>query len=387
MRAFGVRLRVTRFIGKPMQAVGVDRVLCAQLGRRHVAGQPLAARLDVRARSGARARPTTSREKMQGPSSPRNRGSFAVTGAFNGTYTSAVYEESGGTLDFYLQACRSTRRRPMALCSSASRISRERLLTWDIAQTAASAGQRPLCRWIPDPVDACHEVRSGDPVAWDFTGPDAINSMQPGDTSMVLEVKTERDRRLHAPATVELHQRCATTIDEFGVFAPVVTPMSSSANPDLPHRPAPRCRTAPRWRPRSTLDGSGIDHAATSTRRATPPAPPRRSTPRRSPTSRADGPWQHDHRICGHGRPAPTSWVASFSGDSWIQCLGKPRPAATSRSWSPSPPECARSRRRRRHAAQFAGDTASTLSRRLLLGGAREDQCGGTVAVHVLDQR
>jgi hypothetical protein len=141
-----------------------------------------------------------------------------LNAAFDGSYTNAVYEESGGTLDFYYQ---------VTLASDS---------TDGITDIVASGFQNALADMgyrsdggslggylvngsvVPTSVT---RGASGDSIDWDVVG------LNPGDTSTVLEVHTNATDYAHG--TVEITNG-GNTVEEFA-FVPVVTTISSSATP------------------------------------------------------------------------------------------------------------------------------------------------------------
>jgi hypothetical protein len=268
-----------------------------------------------------------------------------LNAAFDGSYTNAVYEESGGTLDFYYQ---------VTLASDS---------TDGITDIVASGFQNALAdmgyrsdgsslggAFVSGSVVPTSVTRgaSGDSIDWDVVG------LNPGDTSTVLEVHTNATDYTHG--TVEITNG-GNTVEEFA-FVPVVTQISSSATPTTAQvgatlqDSATLVATAP-------PDGSGSItwdlYGPGDTTCATSPVYIQTIT-----DITTDGPFS---TTTGYVATAPGSynWVASFSGDlsnpaGSTYCGEEPvmitQPTLVSKITSAST-TC----------SQFAGGTAATVSR------------------------
>ncbi|MFI5287001.1 MAG: hypothetical protein ACHQ4F_11850 [Candidatus Dormibacteria bacterium] len=270
----------------------------------------------------------------------------SVSGAFSATYTDAVYKESGGTLDFYLQAVNNT--------TSSDAITQ--LSVSDFQGALADMGYRTDGSTLPSgsfvdgsqtPTDVTRAT-SGDPIAWDFTGSNPANMLPPGDTSYVLEVKTNAVQ--YTLGTVTLTSGGGGVVGSG--FAPVVTQMSSTPSPTTAHTGTTLQDSA------TLLNATSLDGTGSITFNLFAPGDATCTTPIHTETVTgisSDGPWSTTTGYVA-GTPGTYQWVASFSGDSknpagTTGCGDEPVPVTLPSQITLSSTTC----------TQFAGGTSSTL--------------------------
>ena len=272
---------------------------------------------------------------------------FSVSGAFSGTYVTAVYLNAGGTLDFYSQVSNDSGSTNAITQLNVSDFQGARGDMGDRSDGSTLSGT-PFVDGTQIPVDVTRGS-NGDPVTWDFTGSNAVNLLPPGDTSTVVEVKTNATNL--AAGTITLVG--GGTYSGSG-FQPVVTPMSSSATPTNAHT------------------GTVLNDSATLSAATTPDGTGKVTFNLYGPGDttcsasidtevvtgiNGDGPWTTPTGYVA-GLPGTYNWVASFSGDS-VNGLGSTycgqepvvvtRPAQITHASS----TC----------SQFAAGTASSLSK------------------------
>jgi hypothetical protein len=272
--------------------------------------------------------------------------SFQFPGTFSGTYSSAVYMNSGGTLDFYFQA---------SIDSGSANITPVTL--GDFTGTPADMGYRtdgsaigggPFVDGSQIPSDVTRATNGGS-VAWGFAGPSAVNMLSAGTTSMVLEVKTKATD--YSPGG-EVVFTSGSDRDLQGVFEPSVTPMSSIANPS-------RTETGATLQDSATLSaGKTPDGSGSITFNLYGPGDTACSTPIHTEIDTHvtnDGPW---NTSLGYvpTTPGTYQWVASFSGDTnnpsgSTGCGDEPVVVTLASQITSGLTTC----------SQFAGGTSSTL--------------------------
>jgi hypothetical protein len=151
---------------------------------------------------------------------------FTVSSSFTGVSVEAVYLEASGTLTFDLQIVSDS-----GSTASASRVSASDFQGVDADMgyrtDGSSLGGGPFVDGTQIPLDVTRAM-SGDPIAWDFTGTSAINTLPPGTTSDVLEVQTNATRFASGSVTVATPDGTTTVAG----FKPVATTVSSTANPN-----------------------------------------------------------------------------------------------------------------------------------------------------------
>jgi hypothetical protein len=222
-----------------------------------------------------------------------------LSSAFDGSYATAVYAESGGTLDFYYQVT----------LASDSTDGITDIVAFGFQNALADMGYRSdgsslggiLVSGSVVPTSVTRGT-SGDSVDWDVVG------LNPGDTSTVLEVHTNATN--YTNGTVEITNG-GNTVEEFG-YAPVVTPISSSATPTTAQVGA-TLQDSATLAPTGTLDGSGsITWDLYGPGDTTCAASPDYIEKITDITS--DGPFS---TTTGYVATAPGTynWVASYSGD------------------------------------------------------------------------
>jgi hypothetical protein len=265
-------------------------------------------------------------------------------GAFDGSYAAAVYQESGGTLDFYIQ---------VALAADSTDGITD-IVSPGLQDVLADMGFRADgstvgVYFVDGSVAPTSVTRaaSGDSVDWDVVG------LNPGDTSTVLEVKTNTTQ--YSSGTIEITNG-GNTLDETG-FEPVVTPISSSATPTSAEVDA-TLQDSATLSPPSTPDGSGKItwdlYGPNDTTCSTSPVYIEEIT-----DILTDGPYSTS---AGYLVTAPGTyeWVVSYSGDS-----NNP-PGSTYCGEEPvvvtQPPLVPQITSASTTCTQFAGGTAATLS-------------------------
>jgi hypothetical protein len=231
--------------------------------------------------------------------------SFSSSGSLAGTETAAVYRDSGGTLDFYLQASlAATAASPITNVSVSDYQGATADMGYRSDGSAVAGGE--FVDGSQSPSDVARGT-TGDPVAWDFAGPSAVNTLAPGETSMVLEIKTNATD--YTPGSVTFVAGSDTAIG--GAYAPFVTPISSTANPSA-------ADTGTKLQDSATLTAAGTpDGSGSITFNLYGPGDTTCSTPIHTETVSHvtnDGPW---NTTTGYVAAAPGTyqWVASFSGD------------------------------------------------------------------------
>jgi hypothetical protein len=343
MRGFDAGMQAARPIGKSIKALAL-MAFCAVSW---VAGAGLAA-APVAASTCIPFGGTCSPDDFSGQANGTLVGSSDdpfLSSAFDGTYATAVYEESGGSFDFYYQ---------VTLASDSTDGITE-IDAFGFQNALADMGYRSdgsslggsLVSGSVVPTSVTRGT-SGDEVAWDVVG------LNPGDTSTVLEIHT--NATAFTNGAVEITNG-GNTVEEFG-YAPVVTPISSSANPTSAQVGA-TLQDSATLSAAKTLDGSGSItwdlYAPGDTACAGSPVYTETVT-----DTTTDGPYS---TTTGYVATAPGTynWVASFSGD-----LGNP-PGSTYCGEEPvvvtQPTLVPQITSASTTCSQFATGTASTLSR------------------------
>jgi hypothetical protein len=276
-----------------------------------------------------------------------NSAPYVIFGLSVGTAISAVYLEAGGTLTFDLQI--ASQAGPVGDISQVS--------ASDFQGVAADMGYRTDGSTLPGgtfvdgtqiPFDVSRAM-SGDPIAWDFPGPSATNTLPPGATSDVLEIQTNATTFTAGSVTI-VSDGSTTTV---AGFAPVTTKIASTASPSSAF-------VGTTLQDSATLSGtSGLDGTGSVTFTLYGPGDTGCTTALDTETVTGvatDGPFSTTT-----GYVATTTgtynWVATFSGDTANKpgstgCGAEPVQVAGRSEITPRTATC----------AQFAGSTAPVLS-------------------------
>lgn len=265
--------------------------------------------------------------------------------ALDGSDEMAVYLELGGTLDFYVQVALASDSNDGITEIDASGF-QNALADMGYRSDGSTAGGGGFVDGSVIPTSVSRGT-SGDPVTWDVVG------LNPGDTSTVLEVKTNATK--YAAGELEITNG-GNTVEEPG-FAPVLTPVSSSATPTT-GPVGTTLQDSATLTAAQTLDGSGSItwdlYGPGDTTCSTSPDYIEKIT-----DITTDGPYSTSTGYLATS-PGTYEWVASFSGDAnnppgSTYCGEEPvvvtQPTATTQITSAST-TC----------RQFSGGTASTLS-------------------------
>lgn len=268
-----------------------------------------------------------------------------LSSAFDGSYSTAVYRESGGTLDFYYQ---------VALAADSTDGITD-IVAFGFQNAPADMGYRADGRGLgPTFVNgsviptSVTRAPSGASIDWNVVG------LNPSDTSTALEVKT--NATIYTSGTVEITNG-GNTVEEFG-FAPAVTPVSSSATPTYASGGA-TIQDSATLSETNALDASGSItwdlYAPGDTTCAASPVYAETIT-----GITTDGPYTTTPGYVATA-PGTYNWVANYSGDvsnpeGSTYCGEEPvvitQPTLAAQITSAST-TC----------SQFAGGTASTMSR------------------------
>lgn len=275
---------------------------------------------------------------------------FTVSSSFTGVSLGAVYREASGTLTFDVQLVNN----------SGSTASVRRLSASDFQGVAADMGYRTdgsslsgslFVNGTQIPLDVSRAM-SGDPIAWDFTGTSAINTLPPGTTSDVLEIQTNATNFKAGSVTVATPDGTTTVAG----FEPVATKVSSTANPSS-------ALVGTKLQDSATLSGTtSLDGSGSVTFTLYGPADPACTTPLDTETVTGittNGPFSTTSGFVA-STAGTYNWVATFSGDTKNQpgstgCGAEPVQVQVARrsEITPSSTTC----------AQFAGGTSPVLSK------------------------
>jgi len=232
----------------------------------------------------------------------------SVSSYFLAIITTAVYVNSGGTLDFYYQIQNDPSSTKAITQLNASDFQGALGDMGDRTDGSTIGGGGGFVDGTQAPVDVTRGSL-GDPVTWDFTGSNAANLLPPGDTSTVLEVKTNA-----TAFTAGTFTTWGGGADVGGSgFEPVVTPMSSSATPTTAHT-GTALNDSATLSAATTPDGSG-----TITFNLYGPGDTTCSSPIDTVKIigiNSDGPWTTSSIGYVPELPGTYNWVASFNGDS-----------------------------------------------------------------------
>jgi hypothetical protein len=270
----------------------------------------------------------------------------AVSSSFTGVSLEAVYQEASGTLTFDLQVTNNA-----GSTASVSRVGAS-----DFQGVNADMGYRtdgsslpgsPFVDGTQIPLDVTRAM-SGDPIAWDFTGTSATNTLPPGTTSDVLVVQTNATRFTAGSVTVATSGGTAKVAG----FEPITTKVSSTANPSSAF-------VGTTLQDSATLSGTAsLDGSGSVTFTLYGPGDPACTTP--LDTETVTGVTTNGPFSTTTGYVATTAgtynWVATFAGDTANQpgstgCGAEPVQVAGRSEITPRSATC----------AQFAGSTAPGL--------------------------
>lgn len=139
--------------------------------------------------------------------------SFSISGA-EGTLDSAVYEELGGTIDFYYQVNVTTATDPILFNNDFGLTGYTTDIGFRIDGASLTDAGFVNGTSIPDSV-----FRATDRVAFDFT----VTPIAAGQSSTVLEIKTDATTFTAATALVSNNSEESSDLATFGPFGPVAT--------------------------------------------------------------------------------------------------------------------------------------------------------------------
>ncbi|HXZ78610.1 MAG TPA: PEP-CTERM sorting domain-containing protein [Terriglobales bacterium] len=153
-------------------------------------------------------------------------------GTDSGTVVSAVYQESGGTLDFYYQVTNNVTAPNCGLpgqqpCDPLARVTATNFFGFTTALGFRSdggtlGGASPFVDGVVTPFTGDRNS-VGDVVGFSFTPPDS-SKIQPGETSLVLVISTNATN--FKPGNVSVIDGGVTTVASFEPAAPVPEPTS-----------------------------------------------------------------------------------------------------------------------------------------------------------------
>ena len=364
MRGFGDGLQPTRSIRKSIKALALMG-FCAvswAAGSALIAA-PVAASTCIP--YGGTCTPDDFSGQANGTVLASSTYAFSTT-ALDGNVWTAVYADPDGKLDFYIQVGLASDSND-GISEINSSGFQNALADMGYRTDGSSLGGSFVDGSVV-PTSVTRET-SGDQVSWDVVG------LNPGDTSTVLEVQT--NATYYTSGEIEITNG-GNTVEESG-YAPVVTPVSSTANPTSATVGA-TLQDSATLAPAKTLDGSGSItwdlYGPGDTACATSPDYIEKITDITS-----DGPYS---TTTGYVATAPGTynWVASFSGD------GSNPPGSTYCGEEPvlvtQPTKLNQITPASATCSQFANGTAVVVVARLVFAGEGEDQRGHARQVLVL---